>query len=227
MKTIPTETSHEPLPTGVDLLNVSIEVGGLPYVVEAEVPKMPDSFDLFVRVPEEEWTAAKPLVDAEVGQNPHFARMYRNEATFRLGEGRVGSVFIHSTEPADDARAIYISRIQSSNGYFPKGNKYLDAKGIGSATLDAVCTIADARGWRVYLEPLDRGGRLMQDELIEWYQRRGFAFEHDYRQAHSIPWPHGEGRDDGVRMMYSVHGSMMRLPQEPDPSSLIVNALQS
>ncbi|HEY1645159.1 MAG TPA: hypothetical protein VGF75_02120, partial [Candidatus Saccharimonadales bacterium] len=110
------------------------------------------------------------------------------------------------------APSILVSRIQTELNYLPEGSQYHGAKGVGSFILDSLCAVADAKGWRVYLTPLERDGRLMGSDLNDWYARRGFKFRYEVetQQKHLL---------DGNMP------EMMRLPQPPDPSQPVEQAL--
>lgn len=225
MKNSLTETSHESRTEDFDSLRVVIEVDGLPYVLEADVPKFPDSFGVTVSLPDEKWASLKQAVDGRVENDTWFAQEYSKNRGLMLGDGKVGSAYLSDDQPDDGAASISIDRIQSSNGYLPEGDPYYERNRIGSATLDFVCAIADARRWRIYAEPLERDGRLMGRNLNNWYARRGFKFENDYRRANDAPYSHSSQVQDYVDQMYSVHGGMMRLPQEPDLSNPVIAEL--
>ncbi len=203
------------------LLSFEAEAGGLAYVVEAAVPQDPESFTLVVKMPEAQWLAVATDVNAIAEQNSWFAMQYRKVQSHKLGDGNVGSVFIGRASPSkDNAPAISIKRIQSNNFYLPEGNSYYEAKGVGSLVLDSICAVADSKGWRIYLEPLERDGRLMGEDLNDWYARRGFLF--GYELDDDIP-TRRMMRD----AMRSTSGSMMRQPQQPDPASKVHALLQS
>ena len=188
---------------------IDVEISGLPYVMEVNVPDEPKSFELTVGLPEQPWEDIKPKIEHELDNNSWFASQYhRIQQRLRLSEGKVGSVWVSAGQPPDAFPSIHIDRIQTENGYLPQESEYSNAKGVGSFILDSLCALADAKGWRIYLVPLERDGRLTGTDLIDWYERRGFEFN-DGTNEHMNP-------DDAA---------MMRTPREPDTSQPILQLL--
>ncbi len=200
----PGETDQNPR----QAINADIEVKGLPYVVTAEVPEKPGHFTLLVSLPEEKWAETASIIGKQ-REDSDFDRWYRNSVqNFELGDGNVGSVFVNAAEAADGFPSIYVMRIQSNTSYFPEDNPYQKAKGVGSATLDSLCAIADVRGWRIYLEPVERAETPWGMDLYGWYQDHGFTDEFDYQTMHSSS------------------GGMMRPPQVPNPTDPVVQQFE-
>lgn len=206
-------SAEEGDPTQPNQFSLDVEINGLPYVLEGEQPSAPADFDLVVSLPPDKWAEIQPQIKAEVAFNNGFARQYHFlQPTEHLGEGRVGSVWVHAAQAEDQAPSIGVLRIQTNNMWVPEGSEYHDARGVGTFILDSLCAIADVRGWRIYLEPVDRGGRLQQGDLYEWYQRHGFM---DIESR---------GRNSGLK---STAGGMVRLPQEPDPEQPVTRMLSA
>lgn len=190
-------------------INADIQVNGLPYIVTAEVPEKPDHFTLLVSLPDDKWAETAPVI-AQQREDRDFDRWYRdNVLNHELGDGNVGSVFVSATKAADGFPSIYVRRIQSNTNYFPEGSTYENAKGVGNATLDSLCAIADVRGWRVYLEPVERAETPYGLDLYEWYKKHGFTDRFDHKM-----------------MSDSGGHSMMRLPQAPNPVDPVVQQLE-
>lgn len=208
-----------PLPNDAEIdsieptsLSVDVKTNGLPYVLEGQIPAEPDKFDLVARLPDHTWKGIKPQVERELSENDWFARQYRiTQQSLHLGDGRVGSVWVNSQASPDGAPTIHVDRIQTELGYMPEDGEYHNAKGVGSMILDNLCVIADLRGWRITLYPLERDGRLMGTDLQNWYRRRGFQFKFD--------------EEDVERQEAYPTDEMLRFPQPPDLSSPVVQAL--
>lgn len=205
--TDPTAEESDSTPNSQFKVDVFIEE--LPYVLEGEQPSAPTTFELVVSLPPDKWAAIEPEIDANIASNDWFAQQYRKlQSGLQLGEGRVGSVWVKKAQAEDQAPSIGISRIQTDNMWLPEGSEYHNARGVGSFLLDSLCVLADVRGWRVYLEPVDRGGGLGQADLYEWYQRHSFI-------------------DVDNPGLESSAGGMVRLPQEPDPLQPIAGILSN
>jgi|GEM_PF-3119416 len=186
--------------TGPTQFKLDAIIGGLPYVFEGTIPSEPNGFNLVVSLPPSEWDRLSPEVEHAIAENRYYAGQYQKlRQALRLGDGKVGSVWVSSAETKDGAPAIGISRIQTDSRYLPEDSEYHAAKGVGSFLLDNLCALADAKGWRIYLEPLERDGRLTGEDLIEWYERKGFIFPDTAETEH----------------FRASFGSMVRLPQSP------------
>ncbi len=197
-----------------DPFSFSIEskIKGLPYQLSGQVPQDPDNFELVVGLPQHVWNDIQPVVERELANNSWFAKQYQHtQQALRLGDGRVGSVWVSHGSSPDGAPTVHVDRIQTELGYLPEESEYHNAKGVGSAILDNLCALADSRGWRITLDPLERDSRLAGNDLQEWYRRRGFkfGFEVDEQQAQTM-YP----QDD-----------MLRLPGVPDYDQPILQAL--
>lgn len=181
------ETKHFRLP---------VDIKGLPYIFEGEVPEEPSTF---------EWSiSATAPPEGSLQPNGVMVVSYLG-----LEDGEVANVDVKEGKPADQAPSIGISMITSEPRYL---QGYENAEGVGSFLLDQVCALADLKKWRVYLEPVDKGGKLRQHELYAWYRRRGFTDYGDYSK---------ELRDS---LRDSRYG-MLRLPQEADISQPITSVL--
>src|SRR3990167_1969332 len=83
---------------------VSVQIGELPYVFGGVVPEEPAGFDLVVGLPEQVWGKIKPEIEEEKTKNQWFASQYhRLQQTLRLGDGRVGSVWVLKAQAQDGA----------------------------------------------------------------------------------------------------------------------------
>ena len=210
--TLPAPSDAETNGLAIRLFSVETEANGLPYVLEGQIPDEAAGFELVVRLPDQAWETVKPQVERELEQNNWFAMQYhRTQQSLRLGDGRVGSVFVSPKSTPDGTPTIHIDRIQTELGYMPEGSEYHGAKGVGSMILDSLCAIADAKGWRITLYPLERDGRLMGTDLQDWYARRGFKFRFE--------------EEDAERETQYPADDMLRFPQSPNPTSPIVQAL--
>jgi hypothetical protein len=190
-------------PTQLNHFKAGVVIGELPFVIEGTAPNIPATFDLVVSLPDDKWAELKPRVDEEITKNSQFASRYRRLQQIQcLGNGTVGLVWVSEAIADDGAQSVGVSGIQTNSMYLPEGSEYHNASGIGSFILDSLCTIADIRGWRVYLEPLERGGKLTQGELVEWYKRHGFE-------------------DNSSEDKHSNFGGMVRFPGQVDPSQPI------
>ena len=67
-------------------------------------------------------------------------------------------------------------------GYYPKywvlSSIQADRPGYSSSLLDEVCLVASAVGQSIVLCPI-ASGRLGQQDLLSWYERRGFKTTDD------------------------------------------------
>lgn len=190
-------------------IRAEIEANNLPYEVVAEVPQQPGDFTLLVSLPDDKWAELAPTISKQ-REDPDFDRWYRNNVlNFHLGDGNVGSVFANKAEAADGFPSIHVMRIQSNTGYFPEDSPYQNAKGVGSATLDSLCATADVRGWRIYLEPVERAETPYGLDLYQWYQDHGFTDNFDHKT------------------MRSSSGGMMRQPQAPNPADPVVRQFEN
>jgi hypothetical protein len=153
-----------------------------------------------------EWLVTIPNWDDSVteemlqgGQLP-VSTLHSLEAA-SLGHGRVGRISVHQAK-AGESNAIWLNRVETATEYLPHDSVYFGAHGIGSFMLDNLCALADTRGWTIYGNPEDRGGRLNQGELWEWYQKRGF--------------------EDNLT---DAPGGAVRYPREPDSTQVINTVL--
>jgi len=200
-------------PTELASFSVDMEVNGLAYKLEGSIPTEPSGFYLVASLPFEAWDKIEPQVEKEASENNWFAGPYRNlQSRLSLGGGKIGSVWVSAGESPSRAPTIHVDRIQTELGYLPENCVYSKATGVGSAILDNLCALADARGWQITLYPLERDGRLMGTDLQDWYSRRGFKF--------------GFEEEDEDRERLYPPSDMLRFPQEPDPSQPILKALE-
>src|SRR4051794_30537452 len=89
-------------------LSVETEANGLSYVLEGQVPSDPDKFELVARLPDQAWEAVRPQVEKVLTENDWYARQYhRTQQSLRLGDGRVGSVWVRPKSTPDGAPAIH------------------------------------------------------------------------------------------------------------------------
>jgi len=209
---LPTPNDAETTQAVARPLSIETEVNGLAYVLEGQIPNEPDKFELVARLPDQTWEEVKSQIEEELAENDWFARQYhRTQQSLHLGDGRVGSVWVSSKSAPDGVPTVHVDRIQTELGYLPEDSEYHKAKGVGSMILDSLCAVADAKGWRITLYPLERDGRLMGTDLQDWYARRGFKFRF-------------EEEDAEMKAQYRAD-DMLRFPQTPDSSSPIVQAL--
>lgn len=205
------ESKSSQEPKGAEPLHFRREVtiGGLPYIFEGDVPPEPADFAWSVSVPnwKEQKAAAEEMITKGEVYGPY---VYSDLPTHHLGEGRVGFLEIDKVSPRDGVAAIGVSHVQTATDYLPEEFGYNQASGVGSFLLDNLCSLADIKSWRMYLEPMDRGGRLTQGQLNSWYRRKGFE------KAFKFP---EKSRDN--------FGDMQRWPKEPDSSQVISDILQS
>ena len=150
-----------------------VKVGGLPYTFEGNIPESPDDFEWFVSVPDYEIERTGIEERIKNGDlNPNFESYY---AMYDLVGDKVGVLDINKVQPKDQAPSIGVSLVASRTAHFSLVSNYYKAKGIGSFLLDNLCALSDTKGWRIYLEPSDRGwglaliqlGRLINLSIIQ------------------------------------------------------------
>jgi len=195
-------------PSSPTKFTLDVEIGGSPYVFAGEVPSEPESFEFVVSLPQDKWSEIEPHVKAVEASSDHFAVLYHRLQSLGLGDGKVGSVWVQQAGAKDGAPSIRVSRIQTDNRYLPEGSEYTNARGVGVFILNNLCALADARGWRIYLEPLERDGRLTGGDLVRWYERRGFILDYSVSPE-----------------MQSDFGGMIRVPRQPDPAQPILSVI--
>lgn len=192
---------------------IDIQVNGLPYRLEGSIPTEPSSFDLVVSLPTDAWEKIELEIDKKASENSWFASQYKKlQDGLNLGGGKIGSIWVSAGESPSRAPTIHIDRIQTELGYLPEDSEYNKATGVGSAILDNLCALADTRGWQITLYPLERDGRLVSDDLQDWYRRRGFKF--------------GSDEQDVDREQLYPGFDMLRFPQKPDRSQPILKVLE-
>ncbi len=185
----------------------AVEINGLPYVFEGDAPTEPANFSWYVSVPN--WEEQRPgtlerMADGRF--SPHF---YGTLEGHGLGNGRVGRVVVQRADPKDNMPAVRLDEIAADTLHLPEEFGYNDARGVGSFLLDNLCSLADIRDWRIYINPIDMGwGNLTQGDLMKWYQKRGFT--------HDFQFPIDSRMDGGTQ----------RRPRELDVSQAIVDILQ-
>lgn len=185
---------------------IEVSIKGLPYIFEGVVPEEPNSFEWTVSVPDAEEQAAKVEELVATGQYSGF--MIGDLKSKGLGDGKVGIIQPRKVMPKDGVLSVRPGVIRTDTAYIPKESPYHNANGVGSFLLDNLCALADYKGWRIYLNPVDRGGKLFQHELYAWYQGRGFL------DNYQLP--------EETRAEYLP---MMRWPQEPDSSQPILSVI--
>lgn len=185
-----------------------VTIKGLNYVFEGDIPQEPTDFEWSVSVPnwqEQEPKFKKKMKKGEI--DPFFSGYLEGH---KLGGGRVGFLKITKVEPPDKSYSVGIDMIESQTVHLPKEFGYNQAEGIGSFLLDNLCTLTDLKKWKIYIEPMDKGGKLSQSSLYQWYKKRGF--EHAYK------FP---------KETHDSFGGMQRQPRMPDESQVILNILRS
>jgi hypothetical protein len=161
-----------------------VSISGHHYVFEGNLPEAPTSFKWGVRV-------AEGVPVESFGEMMDGDRLDHGEIIDLmqegLGEGRVGLVDAKLVRSSDDVDSIELRMIRTNTRYLPTEAGYSDAEGIGSFLLDNLCSFADSRGWRIYLQPSDEGGKLNDAGLREWYERRGFQYGSGLPREARIP----------------------------------------
>lgn len=181
-------------------------IKGLPYIFEGDIPQEPEDFEWSVSLPN--WEEQKPGFEERMKKgeiNPTFDQWLE---TYNLSQGRVGVLEIDKVEPPDNNLSIGIGIVRTQTTHLPKKFKYDKAEGIGNFLLDNLCALADIKKWRIYLEPLDRGGKLDQFHLYRWYRRKGFEDDFNFPK---------ESHDN--------FGGMQRWSKEPDNSQIVATIL--
>lgn len=184
----------------------AVIINGLPYVFEGKIPEEPTDFDWSVSVPnwnEQEVAAYKMMLDGKIPK--HFDDWLKRH---NLDSGRAGIIELEKAVPNDKAPSLRVGIVQTETHHFPPEFGYQDAVGVGSFLLNNICELADLKNWRVYLNPVDKGGALTQGDLYAWYQRRGFKDPYLFpKETH-----------------YSDH--MQRMPRESDNTQAISKILE-
>ncbi|OGE25979.1 hypothetical protein A3H85_02940 [Candidatus Daviesbacteria bacterium RIFCSPLOWO2_02_FULL_40_8] len=184
-----------------------VAVKDLPYIFEGDIPVKPADFEWSVSVPnwEDQKSAAEEMMKkGEIA--PGFDHWLESH---KLGNGRVGVLEINNLDTPDHVPAIRVDMIQTETAHLPEKFGYNNAEGVGSFLLDNLCALADLNGWRIYLNPVDKGGKLTQGPLYSWYKRRGF----------DDPYKFPKGSD--------YDGDMQRWPKQPDISQPIISIVES
>jgi hypothetical protein len=180
-------------------LEKPVQIAGLDYIFRSSRPALPGHFQLNLSVPN--WAEQEALLKEHEKERTIQQFMLSELASRKLTDGRVAYADIDGVFPDDGAPAVNLSMIESTTAYLPTESDYHDARGLGSFLLNSLCDMADSQGWRVYLFPVDKGGRLRQHELYQWYRRKGFV------DPHEVP--------DAMRL----HG-MVRLPRLPRTNTI-------
>lgn len=177
--------------------SLPVEINGLAYNFEGEIPVMPSDVPWYVRVPNWEEQAAAiehVLRTQEVNGALRWAL-----SEFRHEKGAVGSVYVELL-----ADHLHINGIATKTWAMPDEFGYQNARGVGSFMLRNATNFADIKGLPIFLEPYPDGSSPLSDqETIDWYRRYGFGWKHD------IP------RDER-KLLPEAHGSMVRMPSPPD-----------
>jgi len=143
-------------------IELPLVIGGLPYILQGNIPERLHHFQLTLKIPEE--------------TNTNIESGLLREPQFGLKMGQVGSIRVEKTISSD--RYSYhgqIVRVVTDTKYCPVDARYYKGNGLGSFLLDAVCALADKRSWRVSLSAASSDtDRISDAELIAWYKRRGF-----------------------------------------------------
>jgi hypothetical protein len=186
---------------------LEVDIKGLPYIFEGNVPNDPTDFKWTVSVPN--WEEQKAKAEEVLTQGKINPNWVRELPAHDLGEGRVGALKVTKVDPADGGKSLGIDMVETATVYLPKELGYYNAEGIGSFLLDNLCAFADIKKWRIYLQPVDKGGNLTQDKIYNWYKKRGF------QPAFKFP---KESRDN--------FGEMQRRPTEPDVTQAIAKVIK-
>lgn len=203
MEVAPTQELSQPEPLH---FRQEVTIKGLPYIFEGDIPQQPANFKWSVSVPD--WERQKVGVEERIKKGEINPNIEDHLTMYDLGGGRVGILHIKRVDPKDNAFSVGISLIASHTTELSEGLGYHKAKRIGSFLLDNLCALADIKGWRIYLEPSDRGWGLSQMQLINWYRRKGFDFNYKFAK---------ESRD--------TFGLMQREPKEPDKTQVVAGIL--
>jgi GNAT superfamily N-acetyltransferase len=101
-------------------------------------------------------------VEKEWPRDPAFGDIFLHVA---LDGERIGAVCLDESEDDD---VVVVNLIAVRRG--------LEGKGYGSLILDRLCEMADAKNMDLRLCVVP-GGRLVEQDLVDWYARRGFERE--------------------------------------------------
>ncbi len=183
-----------------------VVIKGLRYIFEGDIPVEPADFVWSVSVPN--WEEQKPAADEMMRTEKISAGFDKWLERHNLGNGKVGFLEIEKLDPPDNALAIRVDMVRTETEHLPPEFGYSRAEGVGSFLMQNLCTLADIKSWRVYLNPVDKGGKLGQGDIYHWYKRRGF--------------------DDPFKFPKEANYNedMQRWPKEPDRTQAIASILQ-
>lgn len=184
-----------------------VVIDGRKYNFDGTVPQDPGEFEWSVSVPD--WEKEKPKLLETIRKNYMRSDLHNWLRQQNLDNGRVGVIEIDKmTPPPDNFPSIALGIVKTFTLHLSEELGYHKAKGVGSFLLDNLCALADAKGWRIYLNAVQRDWGLSQEELVRWYKKRGFKEEYKFP-----PETHTDYYEQ-------------RHPQEPDTSQEILSILQ-
>lgn len=186
--------------------SLPVEINGMSYLFEGEIPVKSGSFEWDLRVPNWQEQGARIQEDVKTGG-------VSSALPFALGEferekGSIGNVHVNLAK-----HHIQLGSIRTKTWMLPQEFGYQNAKGVGNFLMRNLTTFADIKGLPVFLEPYPDGSSpLSYDETREWYKRLGFKFVHELPEEADLP---------------RAHGSMVRLPGQPDLTQQVAKVIQT
>jgi hypothetical protein len=172
----------------------NVEINGLPFVFNGRVDRTAKEVIFQLCIPT--WEEEARLI--EISSEELSKREIMNPHDLRLSKGLIGWLTARPT--GTNIADICVSEIRSVTPRLARESRYVGAEGIGNFLFDNFLLCADTNGWRATLS-IAGSGPLSNEDLRDWYQRKGFSTIGD-------------------------KGDYIRTPREPDTTQVIGEFLE-
>lgn len=172
--------------------SLQVSIDGLWYRFEGSVPRYISEFHWSLQLPN--WEVQVQTLETQVS-SPINSELERYINGLKNSKGEVAHLSLKGYTEEDEYTEneesyLELRQIRSNTLLLPEGYGYRNAHGLGSFLLDNLLVVSDMKKWPVYGTPKpSRESKLSKDDLIAWYERKGFKQNFDERDYSMVRFP--------------------------------------